>query len=1319
MQLTMAMALLPEVLFQLRVVESAALLVLLLASPLLKGPSPPQYTTSGTSEITTVVRAVKTPRRQLVVFLLSLAALSAFLDGSVTVGLAIFKHIFETKLPAWKGIEFYSVALLVAFAGFAIIGAFKEARGAPIWQSKLLKLFVLVALVFDVVIAILIPLIVPIWKILPDPEPHVPETPEPVVPVGFAPAVHFGLTVFRALVLIVLFPTLFFPRTIYEPVEQNGSTPQNGETSLLIPAAAAASAETSAGLAAPKAKYGTFNPSPSTAPPSRAHTPAPSIGGPSSSANDRASRTELTWSEIGARLKRLAPYLWPHKSFGLQLLAMMCLIIVAAGRVINAAIPFKLSEVIEALTHKGARHAVWSPLMWYVGLRFLAGTGGLGALRDLLWAPVMQFSDRSMSQLSFDHLLNLSLAWHTRRKTGEVLRILDRGAAINHIFELLIFNVIPTIADIVIAIWIFFYFFGPVLSIVIAAIMVVYVGLSIVLTSWRTKLRRQMVDADVATRGIHTDSLLNYETVKYFGGEEHEGERYRDAITRYQKFEIRVMGSLSLMNLTQNLLLSAGLLVGSLLVVLDTTHPPGEIVKRYIVFITYLAQLYGPLNSLAYIYRSINQNLIDTERLLDLLDEPSEVQDRPDAKELTVTDGVIEFDNVTFSYDGRTTALNGVSFMVPKGGSIALVGESGSGKSTILRLLYRFYDLAPGEGAIRIDGQDIRDVTQASLRKAIGVVPQDSVLFNNTIAYNIGYGKFGSSTEEIENAARAAQMHDRICSFPDGYETVVGERGVRLSGGEKQRVAIARTILKAPRIILLDEATSALDTNTERDIQKALQNLTDGRSSVSIAHRLSTVSNADLILVLHQGEIVESGSHRELVDRDGRFAAMWADQISSADETRTLPDTTKHDNESVPGYAVDAPDVDAPSHSHEEAHILPVQPVDTPDNLSAIHTDAGPVALGLGPQIVPVEQLVAAPVTSDHPEPIKPEHQEASERSLHEVRPDVSFAAVAAGEVSAPKVDDAPTPDEAPKPVEPSPAPTAFPTTERSVPPPAPIAFPKGDDEASLAGSTRPQLRENQSGSGTAGISFAPGTESERSDLERMKHAAQRFRKISQGAAAKSGQGFAHIARRISRGPQRQASMSVNPDAGTETPKTEEVRASEDISRPSGDVTDALATQPPAHLAFPASESPAVAPSPAVVSPAPEGEGNTSTPEPPSTPGTTGISFAPGTEGERSEGDRIKHAAQRFRKISQGAAVKSTAGFANLARRMSLNPNRQVSSGSVPTVASPPGTPGLLHREGSGSIRQSIDAGEASSVAESDKKKKKEKKDKRKSSAAD
>ncbi|CAE6523836.1 unnamed protein product [Rhizoctonia solani] len=880
------MALSSEVLFHLRAADSAALLVLLLTSLLPQNSSKPEPpTTDENSEIMTVVRAVQTPRKQLIVLLLSLAALTALLDGSITVARAIFKHGFETELPAWKGIEFYSIALLVSFAGVAIISLFKETRGFPIWQSKLLKLFVFVALVFDTLLVVFIPLVVPIWKMHPNPDPHVPETPEPVPPVGIVPAMHFGLTMFRVLVLMVLFPTLFFPCTVHESIERSEPAPQTSETTLLIPAAVATPAQTSTGLAAPSTKYGTFNGT-STASPSPVPVPTPSAGSPSNPAINLPSPTEPTWYENGVRLMRLVPYLWPYKSFGLQLLALVCLLILAAGRVVNAATPFQFSAVIDTLAREGASRTVLPPLLWYIGLRFLSAPGGLSAIRSLLWAPVIQFSNRSLSQLAFDHLLNLSLAWHTRRKTGEVLSILDRGAAIKHIFEILIFNLLPTVADTAIAVWIFFWYFGPAMSVFIAFTMVMYVSLSAALTAQTTKLSRDAIGADVATRGIHTDSLLNYETVKYFNGEAHEGARYREAITRYQESEIRVMASLHITSLLQNLLLTVGLLVGSLLVVFDETHQD-DIMKRYIVFITYLAQLYGPLNTLALLYRSINQSLIDTERLLDLLNEPSEVQDKPDAKELVVTDGVIEFDNVTFSYDGRSTALKGVSFTVPKGGSLALVGESGSGKSTILKLLYRFYDLAPSDGAIRIDGQDIRDVTQASLRRAIGIVPQDCVLFNNSIAYNIEYGKFGASTEEIEKAARAAQIHERILSFPDGYETAVGERGVRLSGGEKQRVAIARTILKAPSIILLDEATSALDTSTEREIQKAVQNLTEGRSSVSIAHRLSTISKSDLILVFHQGEIIESGTQRELIERDGRFAAMWADQMSSMGEGRT------------------------------------------------------------------------------------------------------------------------------------------------------------------------------------------------------------------------------------------------------------------------------------------------------------------------------------------------------------------------------------------------------------------------------------------------
>ncbi|KAL5640141.1 hypothetical protein ACGC1H_007432 [Rhizoctonia solani] len=801
---------------------------------LLKHPDEPETSTIDQNpEITAIVRAVHIPRKQLIVLLLGLSAFTSFLEGSITVASAIFKHVFESTLPAWKGIEFYSIALLIAFAGLASLGLLKEAQGSPIWQSKLLKLFVFIALVFDVLLAVLIALVVPIWK-----KPHVPDFPDPVPPVGAAPAVHFGLTVFRVLVLLILFPTLFFPRTVYKPIDRNESAPP-GETSLLIPAAVAATAQTPA-----KTKYGTFNGT-STPLPGPVPVPISTAGSTSSPATKPPIPAAPTWYENGVRLMRLVPYLWPYKSFGLQLLALVCLLILAAGRIVNAAIPFQLSAALDVLAREGASRGVLPPLLWYIGLRFLGAPGGLGAIRGLLWAPVIQFSNRSLSQLAFDHLLSLSLAWHTRRKTGEVLSILDRGAAIKQIFELLIFNLVPTVADTAIAVWIFFWYFGPALSVFITVTMVMYVSLSAVLTTQMTKLSRDMVGVDVATRGIHTDSLINYETVKYFNGEAHEGARYREALGRYQESEIRVMASLHIMSLSQNFLLCVGLLVGSLLVVFDAAHQD-EIMKRYVVFITYLAQLYGPLNTLAFLYSSINQSLIDTERLLDLLDEPSEVQDIPDAKELVVTDGVIEFDNVTFSYDGRSTALKGVSFTVPKGGSLALVGESGSGKSTILKLLYRFYDLAPSDGAIRIDGQDIRDVTQASLRRAIGIVPQECVLFNNTIGYNIGYGKFGSSTEEIENVARAAQIHERILSFPDGYETAVGERGVRLSGGEKQRVAIARTILKAPSIILLDEATSALDTSTERDIQKVVQNLTEGRSSVSIAHRLSTISKSDL-----------------------------------------------------------------------------------------------------------------------------------------------------------------------------------------------------------------------------------------------------------------------------------------------------------------------------------------------------------------------------------------------------------------------------------------------------------------------------------------
>lgn len=609
-------------------------------------------------------------------------------------------------------------------------------------------------------------------------------------------------------------------------------------------------------------------------------------------------------------------------------------------------------------------------------LRFLQGSGGLAALRDTLWAPVMQYSDREMSLMSFNHLLNLSFSFHTRRKTGEILRVLDRGAAINNTFELLLFNIVPTFIDIAIALVVFCIKFEWTLALVIFFVIFAYVVASVVLTQWRTKIRRQMNEKDIVTRGIHTDCLLNYETVKYFGGEEHEAERYRQALGDYQALEYRVIISLNLLNLVQNFIITLGLLIGSIIVARRVIRDESGS-SDFVIFITYLAQLYSPLNQLGSIYRSVNQSLIDTEKLLKLLNEPTDVNDKPNAPELHVEDGEIEFDNVTFSYDGRNPALSGVSFKVPKNSSVALVGDSGSGKSTILRLLYRFYDLGEGQGRILIDGQDIRDVTQKSLRQAIGVVPQDSVLFNTSISYNIAYGKFGASPEEIEVAARSAQMHDRIMSFPNGYETTVGERGVRLSGGEKQRVAIARTLLKNPPILLLDEATSALDTHTERDIQKALQNLMMGRSSLSIAHRLSTIASADLILVLKDGQIVEQGSHKELLAQDGIFAAMWADQISSSevgsiDVTETKPEVTGYSVEddsvlvetSVPPHEPLSEPVAQDTSEHDDKNDTaepPAAPLTFPstEEPEEIISDPSPAA---------VAAPLAFPVSDDAPE---------------------------------------------------------------------------------------------------------------------------------------------------------------------------------------------------------------------------------------------------------------------------------------------------------------------------------------------------------------
>ncbi|EJF58200.1 hypothetical protein DICSQDRAFT_110500 [Dichomitus squalens LYAD-421 SS1] len=1061
-----------EPLFLLRVL-SPSIVLLSTLSLLFKRPSVPTQP-QAPSPITSVVVATRTHRRALIYAFLSLTSLTFLLDGFAFVVYAVVNKDW----PAFTGLEVNAVAGVLAFAGLAALGAWKEVKGVDVWSLNRLKIGIFGALALDIAQVVLLALAIP-------------------RPLSTVYLLHLAFPSFRVLLLVPLLFALVFPRIAYVPVEaQDEETPT--DTSLLLPAQDAAAPSAGLSLSPEASKYGTFRSGRTIAPASgvttRTNTPSPStVRLPPTKAQEAKEDIALdpSWGEIFVRIRRIAPYLWPSKSFGLQLLALFCLLIMIVGRVVNFLVPLVFSQLVR-IFEEGTKVSPWPYLGAYVVLRFLQSTGGLAALRDTLWIPVMQYSDREMSQLSFDHLLQLSFAFHTRRKTGEILRILDRGAAINRTFETLVFNVLPTFADIAVALVFFVIYFEWTLALVIFAVMAAYVTASVVLTRWRTKLRRAMNDRDVAIRGIHTDCLLNYETVKYFNGEQHEGERYREAIRQYQSLEYKVMVSLNLLNLIQNFIISLGLLVGSMIVALRVVRGQSQ-PHEFVFFITYLAQLYGPLNMLGYLYRTINQSLVDTERLLKLLNEPRDINDKPNAPDLIIQDGSLEFENVSFSYDKRTTALDGVSFKVPKGSSVALVGESGAGKSTILRLLYRFYDLQEGEGRILIDGQDIRDVTQASLRKAIGVVPQDPVLFNASIGYNIGYGKFGATQEEIVAAAKAAQIHDRILSFPDGYDTKVGERGIRLSGGEKQRVAIARTLLKDPPILLLDEATSALDTSTEKDIQKALQNLVQGRSSLSIAHRLSTIATADVILVLKDGRIVEQGTHAELLALGGVFAAMWADQVSSND------DVSAHRKSAVvSGFDVDG----APQEPLTEA-IEAVPQVGTEevaqDKLADNEGSAAPEETVAGTQDAPA---VAFPVSDDKEVSVEPVVTSAEQAPEAPASAPVAF----------------PNSEES--------APVAFPSADDAAPP---VAFPSSDSPAPLAFPTSPETGSQREGSvaeRAPGVTFQAAQTPERSGTPDPEADGKRRRTLST-------QGIQRLARRISITTRRQGSGSNIPSIPT------------------------------------------------------------------------------------------------------------------------------------------------------------------------------------------
>ncbi|XP_043280295.1 ATP-binding cassette sub-family B member 6 [Venturia canescens] len=598
-----------------------------------------------------------------------------------------------------------------------------------------------------------------------------------------------------------------------------------------------------------------------------------------------------TWKNGWYKIKTLMPFLWPRKDIFLQFRVLFCFALLAAGRLINLYVPIYNKKIVDSVSDEPISFR-WDFVLIYVAFKFLqgGGTGGMGLLnnfRTFLWIRIQQYTTREVEVELFRHLHGLSLRWHLSRKTGEVLRIMDRGTdSINSLLNYILFSIVPTIVDIIIAVIFFVSAFNKWFGLIVFSTMVLYIAATITVTEWRTKFQRRMNLADNARNARSVDSLLNFETVKYYGAERYEVESYRDAILKFQIEEWKSMITLNILNTMQNLIICGGLLAGSLLCLHMVVEEKTLTIGDYVLFASYIIQLYVPLNWFGTYYRAIQKNFVDMENMLELLREDQEVIDAPGAGPLIVKRGQVEFTNVTFGYSADKIVLKNISFVAQAGKTVAFVGPSGAGKSTIMRLLFRFYDVE--QGAIIIDGQNVKTVRQDSLRNAIGVVPQDTVLFNNTIKYNIQYGRIDAPEADIIAAARYADIHDKILTFPEGYETQVGERGLRLSGGEKQRVAIARTILKAPKIVLLDEATSALDTQTERNIQSALSRVCVNRTTIIIAHRLSTIIHADEIFVLRDGEIIERGKHEELISFGGVYNEMWHAQLQNEQESNPI-----------------------------------------------------------------------------------------------------------------------------------------------------------------------------------------------------------------------------------------------------------------------------------------------------------------------------------------------------------------------------------------------------------------------------------------------
>ena len=583
-------------------------------------------------------------------------------------------------------------------------------------------------------------------------------------------------------------------------------------------------------------------------------------------------------------IRRVIPYVWPADApwVRYRVIAAFCMLFLS--KIFSVITPFFYKEAVDALAPKeGAPEVGFLLITSAVGLTIAYGmvrlmTNGFQQLRDAVFARVGQRALRQLALTTFKHIHNLSMRYHITRKTGGLSRIMERGVkGVEFLLRFLLFSMGPLVLELMLIAGILFFVFDVWYLVAVIVTIALYVTFTFIVTEWRVKIRREMNKQDTEANQKAIDSLLNFETVKYFSAEEREANRYDTSMRGYEQMALQTSYSLAFLNFGQSIIITGGLVVVMVMAALGV-QSGALTVGDFVLVNAYMIQITMPLNFLGTVYREIRQSLVDMGEMFDLLEQPEEIKDKPDASDLKISKGEVRLQNLSFGYDDDRAILKDVSLDVKDGETVAIVGPSGSGKSTIGRLLFRFYDV--DKGALLIDGQDVRDITQDSLRRAIGVVPQDTVLFNDTIGYNIGYGDPNASMEQIMEAAKRAQIHDFVMSLPDQYDTTVGERGLKLSGGEKQRVGIARTLLKNPPILLLDEATSALDSQTESEIQGALREMSKGRTVLTIAHRLSTIVDSDKIVVLANGVIEEVGDHETLLAKGGRYAQLWQRQAS-------------------------------------------------------------------------------------------------------------------------------------------------------------------------------------------------------------------------------------------------------------------------------------------------------------------------------------------------------------------------------------------------------------------------------------------------------